>query len=105
MHDRAPSLVHGVWVPAFAGTTARTDLRWPWFRTLFHMIRVTGDRIDHRDLPDREVGHDLDRILVHDQHLLDPHAVAEALAVLRLEREGHAFLDLDRMVERPDARD
>src|SRR5229473_738883 len=36
---------------------------------------------------------------------LDPHAPLELLAVLSLEREHHAFLDLDRVVERPDARD
>src|SRR6266550_2027107 len=72
---------------------------------LLHMIAVARQRIDHGDLLDREVRDDLDLSLVHDQHLLDAHAVTEALAVLRLEREGHAFLDVDRMVERPDARD
>src|SRR6266852_8961822 len=71
---------------------------------LFHMVAVAGQRVDDGDLLDREVGDDLDRILVHDQHFLDAHAVAEALAVLRLQRERHAFLDLDRMIERPDAR-
>src|SRR5262245_17515357 len=74
-------------------------------RASLHMIAVARQRIDHGDLLDREVRHDLDRILVHDQHLLDAYAVAEALAVLGLERERHAFLDVDRMVERPDARD
>ena len=44
-------------------------------------------------------------IIVHDQHLLDAHAPAEHLAVLGFEREHHPRLDLDRMVERPDARD
>src|SRR5215831_314755 len=68
------------------------------------MIPVTGQRIDDSDLLDREVGDDLDRILVHNQHLLDAHAVAEALAVLRFQGERHAFLDLDRMIKRPDAR-
>ena len=42
---------------------------------------------------------------MHDEHLLDAHAVAEALAVLGLQRKGHASLDLDGMVEGPDARD
>src|SRR5262245_4772656 len=82
------------WVPdrpcGPSGTTA----------SLFHMIRVARDRIDHGDLLDREVGDDLDLLLVHDQHFLDAHAVAEALAVLGLQRERHAGLDLDRMVER-----
>src|SRR5262249_17531882 len=77
-----------------------TGLGW-----LFHMIAVARDRIDHGDLLHREVRHDLDLVLLDDQHLLDAHTVAVALAVLGLEREGHAFLDLDRMVERPDARD
>src|SRR6187549_1051891 len=71
----------------------------------FHVIAVTGDRIHHGDLLDRKVGDDLDLLLVHDQHFLDPHAVAEALAVLGLERKRHPGLDLDRMIERPDARD
>src|SRR6266404_1001190 len=71
---------------------------------LFYVIAIAGKRVDDGDLLDREVGDDLNRILVHDQHFLDAHAVAEALAVLGLQREGHAFLDLDRMVERPDAR-
>src|SRR5512143_441358 len=70
-----------------------------------HMIAIARQWIDHRDLLHREVRHDLDVVLLHDQHLLDAHAVAEALAVLGLEREGHAFLNIDRMVERPDARD
>jgi hypothetical protein len=42
---------------------------------------------------------------VHDQHFLNAHTVPEALAVLRLERERHSGLDLDRVVERPDAGD
>src|SRR5690242_2572168 len=67
--------------------------------------RISRHRIDHRDLLDREAGDDLDPVLVHDQHFLDAHAPLEFLAVLGLEREHHAFLDLDRMVERPDARD
>src|SRR3989442_15814818 len=71
----------------------------------FHVIAVARDRIDHGDLLDREVGDDLDLLLMHDQHLLDAHAVTEALAVLGLERERHSGLDLDRVVERPDARD
>src|SRR5262249_24168431 len=88
------------WVPdrpfGPSGTTPTKSL---------HMVAVARQRIDDGDLLDREVGYDLDRILVHDQYLLDAHAVAEPLAVLRLERERHAFLDFDRMVERPDARD
>src|SRR5262252_10878337 len=74
-------------------------------RRSFHMVGVAGDRIDHGDLLDWEVRDDLDLLLVHDQHFLDAHAVPEALAVLGLERKGHSGLDLDRMVERPDARD
>src|SRR5690348_11892767 len=73
--------------------------------TLLHMIRIARDRIDDGDLLHREVGDDLDFLLVHDQHFLYAHAIAEALAVLSLERKGHAGLDLDRMIERPDARD
>src|SRR3989442_4354817 len=59
---------------------------------------VTRHRIDHGDLLDREVGDDFDPVLVDDQHLLDPNTPLELLAVLGLEREHHAFLDLDRMV-------
>src|ERR1700681_201643 len=66
---------------------------------------IPGHGIDHGDLLDREIGDDLDAILVHDQHLLDAHAPLMRLAVLRLERKHHPFLDLDRMIERPDARD
>ena len=69
------------------------------------MIGITRDRIDYGDLLNREVGDDLDFLLVHDQHLFDAHAITEALAVLGLERKRHSGLDLDRMVERPDARD
>src|SRR5262249_7350649 len=72
--------------------------------TLFDVIAVARQRIDDGGLLYREVGDGLDLVLVHDQHFLDTHAVAETFAVLGLERKGHAFLDLDRMVERPDAR-
>src|SRR5262245_12104710 len=71
--------------------------------TSLHMIPIAGQRIDDCDLLHREVRHNLDVALVHDQHFLDAHAVAVALAVLRLERECHALLDLDWVVERPDA--
>src|SRR5262249_6129673 len=68
-----------------------------------HVIAVARDGIDDRDLLDREVGDDFRAVLVHDQHLFDAHAPAEFLPVLGLEREHHAGLDLDRMIERPDA--
>src|SRR6266849_7840792 len=87
------------WVPAFAGTTKIVHHSSP------HVIAVARNRIDHGDLLDREVGDDLDPVRMHDQHLLDAHAPAEAMAMLGLEREHHAGLDLDRMVERPDAGD
>src|SRR5580704_8544715 len=73
--------------------------------TSFHMVAVARQRIDDGNLLDWEVGHDLDVLLVHDQHFLDAHAVPIFLAVLCLESEGHAFLDIDGMIERPDARD
>src|SRR5258708_2769992 len=76
----------------------------PRWRPLLHVIPIARYRVDDRDLLDREVGDDLDLVLVHDEHLLDAHPIAEFLAVLRLQREGHALLDLDRMIERPDAR-
>src|SRR6202158_4931430 len=69
------------------------------------VTRIAHHGVDHGDLLDREIGDDLDAILVHDQHLLDAHAPLMRLAVLGLERKHHPFLDLDRMVERPDARD
>jgi hypothetical protein len=52
-------------------------------RSSFRVIGVARDRIDHRDLFDREVGDDLDLLVVHDQHFLDAHAVTEALAASR----------------------
>src|SRR2546426_10439018 len=74
-------------------------------RSRLPVTRISRHRIDHGYLLDREIRDDLDSILVHDQHLLDPHAPLMRLAVLRLEGEHHPFLDLDRMIERPDARD
>src|SRR5579864_3906264 len=65
--------------------------------------RIPRHWIDDRDLLHREAGDDLDLVLVHDQHFLDAHTPLELPAVLGFEREHHAFLDLDRMVERPDA--
>src|SRR5450432_2508579 len=81
-----------------------TKVHPPW-RPLFDVIPIPRQWVDDRDLLDREVGDDLDLILVDDQHLLDAHPIAELLAVLSLKREGHALLDLNRMIERPDARD
>src|SRR5262249_41881585 len=69
-----------------------------------HVVAIARDGIDDGDLLHREVGDDLGAILVHDEHLLDAHAPAEFLSVLGLEREHHAGLDLDGVVERPDAR-
>src|SRR5580693_8804170 len=70
-----------------------------------HMIAVARQWIDHSDLFDREVGHDLDVLLVYDQHFLDTHAVTVFLAVLCLQSKCHAFLDIDGMIEGPDAGD
>src|SRR6478752_3201722 len=84
---------------AAASGTTKSDIR------SLHVIPIARQRIDHGDLLDREVGDDLDAVLLDDQHFLDAHAVTKALAVLRLERERHALLNLDRMIERPDARD
>src|SRR2546430_1611808 len=77
--------------------------------------RVRGGGHDRRSRPAalhddgdffyREVGDDLGAIGVHDQHLLDPHAELVPLAVLGLEREDHAGLDLEGMVQGPDPRD
>src|SRR5262249_3797893 len=67
-----------------------------------HVVAIARDGIDDGDLLHREVGDDLGAILVHDQHLFDAHAPAEFLSVLRFEREHHAGLDLDGMIERPD---
>src|SRR5215475_4664941 len=66
-----------------------------------HMISITRQWIDNRDLLHREVRHDLNVVLLHDQHFLDANAVTESLPVLGLESEGHALLDFDRMIERP----
>src|SRR6266566_1702586 len=90
-----------------SGSPLRHDALAPVIRSTasLHVIGVAGDRIDHGDLLNREVGDDLDLLLVHDQHLFDAHPVTEALAVLGLERKRHSGLDLDRVIERPDARD
>src|SRR5689334_5187981 len=72
---------------------------------LFHMISIPGQRINDCDLLHREVRNDFDFVLLYDEHFLDTDAVAEALAVLGLKRKRHPFLDLHRMIERPDARD
>src|SRR5262245_33988323 len=76
-----------------------------WWPKLLYVIPITGQRIDDCDLLHREVRNDLNVVLVHDQHFLDAHTVTVTLAVLGLERKRHALLDLDRVVERPDARD
>src|SRR5207247_10460042 len=55
---------------------------------------IARHRVDHGDSLDRKAGDDLDFVLVHDQHLFDPHAPLVFLAVLGLEGEHHAFLDL-----------
>src|SRR5262249_3136578 len=67
--------------------------------------RVTSAARSHDDgdLFYRKVGDDLGAIGMHDQHLLDPDTPLVLLAVLGFEREHHAGLDLERMVERPDA--
>src|SRR4030095_3568064 len=57
---------------------------------------------DDGDLIDRERRDQLVALVVHDQHLLEPNAEVVHLAMLRLEGEDHAGLDLDRVVERPD---
>src|SRR5262249_56000967 len=74
-----------------------------WLR--LPVTRIPRHRIDHGDLLDGKVRDDLDPVLVHDQHLLDAHAPLMRLAVLCLEREYHPLLDLDGVIERPDARD
>ncbi len=56
-------------------------------------------RVDNRDLLDREVGNDLDFIVVDNQHFLDPDTILVCLSVLGFQGEDHAFLDLDRVVE------
>ena len=72
---------------------------------LSDMIAIARQRIDDRDLLDREIGYDLDLVFLHDQHLLDTHPVAKPFAVLRFKRKRHAFLNFDRMVERPNTGD
>src|SRR5215470_4688944 len=57
--------------------------------TSLHVVAVARQRVDDGNLLHREIGNDLDSVLVHDQHLLDAHAVAELLAVLRLEGKRH----------------
>ena len=75
------------------------------WRYSLDVIPIARHRIDYGDLLDREVGDDLDLVLVDDEHLFDADPPAEQLAVLGLEGEHHSGLDLDRVIERPDARD
>src|SRR5262245_12193761 len=60
-----------------------------------HMVAIARNRVDHGDLFDWKIGHDLYLVVVNDQHLLDTDAIAEALAVLGFQRERHAWQDLD----------
>src|SRR5262245_14203063 len=60
-----------------------------------NVIPVPRNRIDDGDLLHGEIRRDLDAILVNDQHLLDAHAPAVHLPVLRFEREDHSRLDLN----------
>src|SRR5215210_2583061 len=57
---------------------------------------------DNGDLVDREGGDQLVTGVRDDQHLLQTHAELVHLAVLRLQREHHPRLDLDRMIQGPD---
>src|SRR5271166_842289 len=59
----------------------------------FNVIAVARNGVHHRDLLHREIRDDLDFLFVHDQHLLDAHAVAEALAMLGLQGKRHSGLD------------
>src|SRR5947209_20488995 len=65
----------------------------------------SGESHHDGDFFDWEVRNDLGAVGVDDQHLLDAHAELVALTVLRLQREDHPGPDLERMIERPDARD
>src|SRR5262245_38512073 len=105
-----------VWQTAVAATRT-TASPWPGFgvacserakrrgasRTAARVMTIVS--IDECNLLDGEVRDDLGAILVHDQHLFDAHAELVALAVLGLQREDHARLDLQRVIQRPDARD
>src|SRR3990167_4193847 len=102
-----------VWQPAAAATQPRASPRPGRGISLSEMSNRRGPEStaalirshDDRDLLDREAGDDLGLVLVHDEHLLDPDAPLVLLAVLRLQGEDHARADLERVVERPDARD
>jgi hypothetical protein len=61
-----------------------------------HVVAVAGQRIDHGDLLDREIGDDRSRSCTI--NISSMHAVAEALAVLGLAARS-CPLDLDGMIE------
>src|SRR5919197_105459 len=84
--------------------SARSKRRGP-VSTADRVVFPTAASVHHRDLFHRKVTDDLGPVRVDDQHLLDPYAPLVPLAVLGLQREDHAGPDLQRMVERPDARD
>src|SRR5579872_2984624 len=56
-------------------------------------------------LVNREQGRHLGTLAGDEEHLLEPHAPLQHLAVLRLECEAHPFLNVDRIVERVDPTD
>src|ERR1700731_2678177 len=55
-------------------------------RSLPHMIAIARQRIDHGDLLDREIGHDLDIVLVRYKDFFIHDAVAELFSGLGLQR-------------------
>src|SRR5947199_9506980 len=91
------------------GRSATSKRRGAW-RTAVRIMSLGGSSPDgpsgdDRDFFHREVTDDLRPIRVDNQHLLDPHPPLVSFAVLGLQREDHARPDLERVVERPDARD
>src|SRR5580704_17858867 len=69
------------------------------------VVGISRHGIHYRDLFHREIGNNLHAVFVDDQHFFNMNAPLKGLPMLRLERKDHAFLDLDGMIERPDARD
>ena len=77
-----PFIVYG---PKGFLSNLRSTERFRTFGDLWDEV-VQLVRIDDRDLLDREIGDDLDRVLVDDQHLLDAHAPLAGAVDARLHR-------------------
>ena len=69
----------------------------------FCVSKYPLNHLDWHDPVDGEMGDQLGLVRMNDDHFLDTNAPFQRLAMLGLERKDHAFLNLDRMIQGPDA--